>query len=108
MTELEMLQLAARAGGLRIDWTKKKGEYFAIRDTPYFWNAGVNVKQAFELADHLRAMVDITDERIRVIVGRMAHVVEIAYDSTHPRMAINCLAIVMVASQMQRAKEADR
>lgn len=104
MTEIEMLQLAARAGGVRIDWGKKKGEYFSIRDTPYFWNAGLNSQQAFELADKLRLMISITDNSIKVMCG-VEHVVEIAYDSVHPRMAINRLAIVMLAAQIQRARE---
>lgn len=104
MNERELLELAARAGGLRIDFDKKKGEYFSIVGTPYFWNAGLNSQQAFELADHLRMMIDITDTRVRVMAGALAHVTEIPY-AQHDRAAINRLAIVMTAADVQRARE---
>jgi len=105
MTDLEMLQLAAEAGGVDIDWTRKKGQYFSIRGTPYFWNAACNDKQAFELADALRLMVSITDRYVKVLCG-VDHVVEIAYDTVNSRMSINRLAIVMITAQIQRARDA--
>jgi hypothetical protein len=99
MTELQMLKHAARAGGLAIDWNKKKGEYYSIMHTPHFWNPGLCTKQAFELADHLRLMVDMDDTRVRVVLGPLTRVVALKYNGKD-RMAANRLAIVMLAAQV--------
>jgi hypothetical protein len=104
VTELDYLKLAARAGGLQIDFDKRKGEYFSIVGTPHYWNASLNSQQAFELADALRLMIDITTERVRVTCGPMSHVREIKYGA-NPRMVVNRWAIVLVAADIQLAKE---
>lgn len=100
--ERHLLEMAAKAGGLDIDFETKKGDYFSIRRSPYFWNAGLNTKQAFELADHLRLMVDMGDTKVRVICGPMTRVVEIPYGE-HDRMAVNRLAILMIAAEIGEA-----
>jgi hypothetical protein len=102
MNELHLLQMAAKAGGLDIDFTVRKGEYYSVRGTPYWWNAGVNTKHAFDLADHLRLMIDMTDKRVRVTCPRDMRVVDLSYDE-HPRMAINRLAILMIAAEIGEA-----
>lgn len=101
MTDTQLLQLAAKAAGLVIDFTKKKGRYFSIVGTPHYWNPVLSYGNAFELADALRFMVDMTDERVAVTYGVMDGRVELAYDQ-NDRMAVNCLAITMLAADVGR------
>lgn len=104
MTDTDLLKLAAKAAGLAIDFTKKKGEYFSIVGTAHHWNPGLNSQQAFELADALHLMIDMTADRVRVTAGAMDHICNVAY-GPHNRMAINRLAILRVAADIQLAKE---
>lgn len=104
MTELDYLKLAAKAAGMVIDFEKKKGEYFSVVGTPHYWNPGLNSQQAFELADTLHLMIDITADRVRVTCGPLTHVREIRYGTT-PRMFANRWAIVLVAADIALARE---
>lgn len=104
MNERELLELAAGAAGFTEFTWNTEPRARRPNGVASFWNPLTDDSDALRLADHLRMMIDITDTRVRVMAGALAHVTEIPY-AQHDRAAINRLAIVMTAADVQRARE---
>lgn len=98
-TERHLLAMAAKAAGVDIDFGRTQNEYYGIRGTARWWNPGLSTSQAFDLADHLRLMIDMSDKRVSVTFGPIANRVTLEYEH-HDRMAVNRLAILLLAAEI--------
>jgi hypothetical protein len=107
MITRRMLEMAAKAAGIIHEGPASFGAALLVPDPagkeyPSPWNPGGDDGDAFRLADALHLMVDMDERRVRVICGPMTRIVEIPY-GVHDRMAINRLAIVMIAAEIGEA-----
>jgi hypothetical protein len=90
MTDRELLELAAKAARIAIEW--QSGAWAHNNETGCEWNPLTNSGDAFELAAKLAMCVDFMDGR--VIAGVMSEVVIDFEDEDYRRAIVRAAAAI--------------